>query len=87
MSGAVLTEGHDGILQITVARELADAVAANGPLAVQAANTVMWEAPAWPLADGCDRQSPRTGAVRWSDDAGEGARAFTEKRSPVWSGR
>ena len=67
MSGAVLTEGHDGILQITVARELADIVAANGPLAVQAAKTVMWESLAWPLA--------------------EGALAFTEKRSPVWSGR
>jgi enoyl-CoA hydratase len=72
---------------VAAARELAETVAANGPLAVQASKTVMWESLDWPLAEGFDRQSPWTDAVRSSDDAAEGARAFTGKRPPVWSGR
>jgi enoyl-CoA hydratase len=72
---------------VAAARELAGIVAANGPLAVQASKAVMWESLDWPLAEGFDRQSRWTDAVRSSDDAAEGARAFTEKRPPVWSGR
>ena len=37
-------------------------------------------------AEAFERQSELTGPVRSSADAVEGARAFTEKRAPVWTG-
>jgi enoyl-CoA hydratase len=71
---------------VRTALELALAIAANGPLAVAASKAVMWQSQDWPLAEGFERQRPWTDAVRASADAQEGARAFTEKRPPVWRG-
>lgn len=69
------------------ALELAAAVAANGPLATRISKQVMTEAPDWPAHEVFDRQEEIVKHVRESQDAAEGARAFTERRKPVWTGR
>jgi enoyl-CoA hydratase len=79
-----LTEqGH----ALEVATELAGQVAANGPLAVRVSKQVLAESPDWPSAEAFTRQRALTEPIRESDDAREGARAFAEKREPVWRGR
>ncbi|GAA1835866.1 crotonase/enoyl-CoA hydratase family protein [Pseudonocardia ailaonensis] len=68
------------------ARELAARIAANGPLAVAATKQVLtagWAAD----ATGFARQAELAHRVRTSEDAAEGARAFVERRAPVWKGR
>ena len=69
------------------ARELAEVIAANGPLAVAASKRVVVESPDWPLAEAFERQAPILDAVRASEDAREGAQAFAQKRPPRWRGR
>lgn len=69
------------------ALDLAGEIAANAPLAVTASKEIMRHAPGWPLAEVWDRQRPLADAVIGSQDALEGARAFAEKRLPVWQGR
>ena len=66
------------------ARELAEAIAANAPMAVRAAKAVATRSPNWLDADAFLMQRGYTDSVRDSADAAEGARAFVEKRSPVW---
>lgn len=66
---------------------LARTIAANGPLAVVASRRVMRESADWTTAEMFDRQNEITLPVFDSDDAKEGARAFGEKRAPVWQGR
>jgi enoyl-CoA hydratase len=69
------------------ARELAEQVAANGPLAVQAVLRTLRETDCLPEAEAF-RIDSRLGAdVFMSDDAKEGPRAFTEKRAPTFLGR
>jgi crotonobetainyl-CoA hydratase len=69
---------------------LAGRITANAPLAVQSSKRVLQrivgtarpeEALAWALT------SVEAAAVRTSQDAREGPRAFAEKREPVWTGR
>jgi enoyl-CoA hydratase len=69
------------------ARELAAAVAANGPLAVRATKRVLVEAPDWSTAEQWTRQRAITDPVFASADAREGSAAFAEKRAPHWRGR
>jgi enoyl-CoA hydratase len=69
------------------ARELAAAIAANGPLAVRATKHIVSHADEWPVAEFWDRQAAITGPVFTSADAREGALAFAEKRPPRWTGR
>jgi enoyl-CoA hydratase/carnithine racemase len=69
------------------ALELARAVAAAAPLAVAATKRIVVESPGWPPEAAYSRQEEVTAAVRASADAQEGAKAFTEKRPPVWTGR
>jgi enoyl-CoA hydratase/carnithine racemase len=72
---------------LTVALALAAEVAPNAPLAVRTSTRIVRESAVWPDAELFERQRPLVDAVRSSADAGEGARAFVEKRAPVWQGR
>lgn len=72
---------------LTGALELAERVVANGPLALAAAKQVMRAARDWPADERFARQRAITDPVFASADAAEGARAFVERRPPVWSGR
>jgi enoyl-CoA hydratase len=74
-----------GALQ--AALELAEAIAANGPLALAATKRILTESADWPDAEFFDRQEAIAAPVRDSEDAREGATAFAEKRAPVWKGR
>lgn len=72
---------------LEAALELARAIAANGPLAVQTAKAIISESRNWRPADMFDLQRPRIAHIFTSADAKEGATAFAEKRKPVWTGK
>lgn len=74
-----------GALEAAVA--LAEAIAANAPLATKATKLVLDELDAWDGDDFWARQGEIAGPVIISADAREGAVAFAEKREPVWTGR
>lgn len=69
------------------ALELARAIAANAPLAVAATKQIVTETRTLDNAAALAHQETITAPVRASRDAREGARAFAEKRLPVWEGR
>ncbi|GAB1646680.1 crotonase/enoyl-CoA hydratase family protein [Krasilnikovia sp. MM14-A1259] len=69
------------------ALELAGAIAANGPLAVQAILRTMRETEAMAENDAFTLESRLGMAVFMSADAQEGPRAFAEKRTPDFRGR
>jgi enoyl-CoA hydratase len=71
---------------LAMARELAATIAANGPLAVRATKQIIAMAIDYPSTDAFAAQRKFTEPVFVSADAQEGARAFAEKRSPVWRG-
>jgi enoyl-CoA hydratase len=68
------------------ARELAAAIAANGPLAIRATKQIVAMAIDYASADAFAAQQVLIEPVFASADAQEGARAFAEKRAPVWKG-
>ena len=72
---------------LPAALELAERIAANGPLAVQGTKQILTESQDWAAAEAFAQQWEIYAPVRESEDAKEGARAFTEKRSPRWRGR
>src|SRR4051794_32937212 len=74
-----------GALEAAIA--LADRIAANGPLALAATKRILVESADWSDAEFWQRQGEISGPVFGSEDAREGATAFSEKRDPVWRGR
>ncbi|GAA2775372.1 crotonase/enoyl-CoA hydratase family protein [Saccharopolyspora taberi] len=68
------------------ARELAARIAENGPLAIRATKRIVSGAVGWTDAEAFAAQAEIAAPVFASADAQEGARAFAEKRRPVWQG-
>jgi enoyl-CoA hydratase len=68
------------------AREIADRIAANGPLAVKAIKASVLAADALPEAEAYKRESELGMGVMSSKDAREGPKAFLEKRKPNYTG-
>jgi enoyl-CoA hydratase/carnithine racemase len=73
-------------VNLEVANGIAAAIAANGPLAVRATKQIMAMAIDYASADAFAAQREFVAPVFTSADAQEGARAFAEKRAPVWKG-
>jgi enoyl-CoA hydratase len=69
---------------LDAAIELALKIAANGPLAVIASKDVVRHAHGWSDEEAQHAQESIVRPVLRSEDAKEGARAFAEKRPPVW---
>src|SRR6476620_2101427 len=72
---------------VDAALELAAAVAANGPLALDATKAILQQQFDWGEDEFWQRQGQLSEPVFGSEDAREGAVAFSEKRAPVWQGR
>jgi enoyl-CoA hydratase len=66
---------------------LAAAIAKNGPLALDATKRILQEQFDWSEAEFWAKQGEISGPVFGSEDAREGAVAFSEKREPRWQGR
>jgi enoyl-CoA hydratase len=72
---------------LDAALELAAAISKNGPLALAASKEVLVKQRDWDEQEFWAKQGEITGPVFGSEDAREGAIAFSEKRDPVWKGR
>ena len=62
--------------------EVAETVAANGPLAVEAVLRTLHETGGMTEAEAFAHEDTYTGVVMASDDSKEGPKAFAEKRAP-----
>ena len=69
------------------AKELARAIAQNGPLALIASKAVIRDSHSWTDAEMWSKQAAYIAPVFSSADAREGAAAFAEKRKPNWQGK
>ncbi|WP_096283924.1 crotonase/enoyl-CoA hydratase family protein [Mycobacterium ahvazicum] len=71
---------------LDAAIDLAERIAANGPLAVAATKRIMVESRGWSPDTMFAEQNKLLAPVFSSNDAKEGAIAFAEKRAPQWTG-
>lgn len=69
------------------ARELADRICRNAPLAVRESLAIVRDAMGMTEEQGWQRTIEAMDRIRRSEDAKEGPRAFAEKRDPRWTGR
>ncbi len=81
--GRVVPDGE----ALTQARQIADRIARNGPLAVQAVLRSARETADLPEDEALQKELMIGMAVFGSEDAKEGPRAFAEKREPNFEGR
>jgi enoyl-CoA hydratase len=72
---------------VATALELAATIAKNGPLALEATKATLQQQFDWTESEFWPRQAELAEPVMRSEDAREGATAFSEKREPVWRGR
>jgi len=72
---------------VDAALELAARIAPNGPLALTATKTILQQQRDWDEGEFWAKQGEIAGPVMTSEDAQEGAKAFAEKRDPVWQGK
>lgn len=76
---------------MTRAREVADQLASGPPLVFAAIKEIVRETAHLPVQQAFDmvtrRRLPTVDTLYGSEDQKEGARAFAEKRNPVWRGR
>lgn len=81
--GRVVPKGQ----ALATAREIAERIAQNGPLAVQAIKRSVQETEGLPEKEALDIEQKIGQPVFQSQDAREGPKAFKEKRTPQFTGR
>jgi enoyl-CoA hydratase len=69
------------------ALELAARISPNAPLALEATKQILQRQRDWTEEEFWAKQGEISGPVFTSQDAQEGAKAFAEKRAPVWQGK
>jgi enoyl-CoA hydratase/carnithine racemase len=72
---------------LPAAEALAERIAQNGPLAVKITKELAWRSLHQHPDDALRFYSAVTALIHQTEDAKEGPRAFTEKRSPRFRGR